>query len=128
MNNKDRKIIIFNPNNKKEALKINLTKTSYWKNISEIIENKGCTNEEYNYISCYLVKRSGRTPFRQKIINTGQEMRHSLLDSFIQNILSGDVKLPYNILKACIAIYLYKEYSVLFFNSKQECYPFFKYE
>ena len=122
---KKRKLFIFNPINKIEPMSIDLSKTPYWKNINEIITNNGCTNEEYNLISCYLVKISGRMPLIIKTLECGQIKKKLLLDSFVDNSTKNGSLISYHIIKSCLACYLYKEYSVLFFESVSKPYCFF---
>ena len=120
----NRKVFIFNPVNNK-PLEVDFSKTPYWNDILQIIKNNGCTDSQYNLISCYLIKRSGKVHYRKKII-IGQIERKTILDSLIENKISKKRMISNNIIKSCIAVYLYKEYSVLFFQSKTKLFSFFK--
>mgnify|MGYP001227223363 CR=1 FL=1 len=120
----NRKLFIFNPNNN-EPLEVDFSKTPYWNNIQQIIKNKGCTDEEYNLISCYLVKRSGNSPLVERKVLCGQEERKTIIDSLIEYKLSEKRLMDYKIVKSGIAIYLYKEYSILFFETKSKIFSFF---
>lgn len=120
----NRKLFIFNPNNK-EPLEVDFSKTPYWNNIQQIIKNKGCTDEEYNLISCYLVKRSGNSPLVERKVLCGQEERKTIIDSLIEYKISEKRLMDYKIVKSGIAIYLYKEYSILFFETKSKIFSFF---
>ena len=120
----NRKLFIFNPKNN-EPLEVEFSKTPYWNNIQQIIKNKGCTNEEYNLISCYLVKRSGNSPLIERKVLCGQEERKTILDSLIEYKISEKRLIDYKIVKSGLAIYLYKEYSILFFETKSKVFSFF---
>lgn len=120
----NRKVFIFNPTTN-DPLEVDFSKTPYWNDILQIIKNNGCTDNEYNLISCNLIKRSGKSLFIEKKVLSGQIERKTILDSLIENKISKKRMISANIIKSCIAIYLYKEYSVLFFQSKTKLFTFF---